>query len=126
METRIVTFRMFSAEFAQISTHAARAGLTISGAVRALVFSSLGDKRPDDILKRLTCIERMLERPAVPAAVLGIEHMVLIKQALASLIEQHFLPVAYGNVAANWLCTNASSAEIHRWRWGGVLASIGQ
>lgn len=94
MQNRVVTFRLSSAEFAQISAHSARAGLSISASVRALVLSSIGDKKSDQILDRLASIQRQIETPSVSPEPPKNEQIDRIAQALVGLVENHFLPLA--------------------------------
>ena len=94
MQNRVVTFRLSASEFAQISAHSARAGLSISASVRALVIDAIDDKKSDQILKSLSLIQAQLnEKPAAIEVPKDVQ-IAKIAQALAGLIDNVFLPAA--------------------------------
>ena len=94
MQNRIVTFRLTAGEFAQISAHSARAGLSISASVRALVVDAIDDKKSDQILKSLSAIEAKLSEKPAAVEVPKDAQIAKIVQALAGLIDNVFLPAA--------------------------------
>lgn len=94
MQNRVVTFRLSASEFAQISAHSARAGLSISASVRALVIDAIDEKKSDQIIKALSSIEAKLSEKPEVVEVQKDAQIAKIAQALASLIDNVFLPAA--------------------------------
>lgn len=92
MASKIVTLRVSDEEFTKISRHSARAGLSVSATLRALIFDGLDDKRPDDILKELDSIRSLLTKVPEPNMKPVVDEIQIVKAAIAGLIEQHFLP----------------------------------
>lgn len=94
MQNRVVTFRLSAGEFARISAHSARAGLTISASIRALVIDAIDDKKNDQIIKALVSIQSQINEKPASQEVPKDEGIAKIMQALVGLIDNVFLPAA--------------------------------
>jgi hypothetical protein len=94
MQNRIVTFRLSEREFSQISSHSARAGMSISASVRALVVDAIADKKTDQVIKSLAAIEAKLNEKPDATDVPQDAQVAKIAKALAGLIDNVFLPAA--------------------------------
>lgn len=93
MQNKVVTFRLTDGEFKQISTHAARAGLSISASVRAIVIDQIEDKSAREILRKLDSISQEVTKTK-SIKVEPNSQILAICQALTGLIENVFLPAA--------------------------------
>lgn len=94
MQNRVVTFRLSASEFAQISAHSARAGLSISASIRALVIDAIDDKKNDQIIKALVSIQSKINEKSASQEPPKDEGIAKIMQALVGLIDNVFLPAA--------------------------------
>jgi hypothetical protein len=93
MQNKVVTFRLSESEFKHISVHAARAGLSISASVRAIVIDQIEDKSAKEILRKLDSI--LSETTKTKSTKTEPDTQVLgIRNALVGLIENVFLPSA--------------------------------
>jgi hypothetical protein len=93
MSNRVISFRLTDDEFRTISVHSARSGQSISASVRALVLSSIEDRSSAEILNKVDAIQAEMSRTKTPEAVQDLNSLA-IRRALASLVENHFLPMA--------------------------------
>jgi hypothetical protein len=93
MQNKVVTFRLSESEFKLISVHAARAGLSISASVRAILVDQIEDKSAKDILTKLDSI--LIETTKTKSTKTDPDSQILVvRLALAGLIENVFLPSA--------------------------------
>jgi hypothetical protein len=93
MQNKVVTFRLSEAEFKQISVHAARAGLSISASVRAMVVGQIEDRSSKEILTRLDSISHEMSK-SKPIKLEPDSQITAIRNALVGLVENVFLPAA--------------------------------